>query len=242
MDAIIRESAAEYPAILLACGRTANDFRRAFRRGAAGYHNISANNLAPMELLRDEALDGYAVMRLTREQTTTVKGKAEKLFARDRLIDDPSGAIWLEVIHAHLAGEREAHLDLLLNLRDRGRVLNAADRAAYQIKPYPTSSELGDLPSNDAVLPFAARQYLFYRDKTDRYEQWRSLMTTPVRMLTAYLDNGSMMAARLCRGDEPSGHEHRRHFQARVTRIDVELGAQLEGWAAQWNGKRPEAL
>lgn len=243
LDVVIRESAIEYPTILMCCGRTANDFRRSFRRGPAGYHNVTANNLCPVELLRDEALDGYALIRLTREQARTIKDKAEKLYKRDRIIDDLQGAVWVEVMRAHLTGQSEEHLELLLDLRDRGRVANPNDRAGYQLVPYPVPDELPDnLPSNEAVLPFAARQFLFYRDKRSRYDQWRNLMTTPVRMLTAYLDGASMMEARYCRGDEPGQHEHRKHFQARVDRIENEIGSQLEGWAAQWDGKRPEQL
>ncbi|WP_448538519.1 hypothetical protein [Sphingobium yanoikuyae] len=242
LDAIIRASAREYRTILFCCGRTANDFRRAFRRGPAGYHNVPTNNLAPIDLLRDEALDGYALIRLTREQARTIKDKREKLYERDRIIDDPQGAVWVEVMRATLAGQLEEHLDMLVNLRERGRVVNAADRSDYQLLPYPTKSELPDLPSNEAVLPFAAMQFLRFRRSTARYDQWRSLMITPVRMLTAYIDGESMMAARYCRADEPNRHQHRKHFQARVDRIESEIGPQLQGWAAQWDGKRPEQL
>lgn len=243
LDAIVRDSACEYRTILICCGRTANDFRRAFRRGPAGYHNVQANNLAPVDLLRDEALDGYSIIRLTREQARTVKDKAYKLYQRDRIIDDPQGAIWAKVMRATLTGQLEEHMDLLLNLRDRGRILNAADRSDYHLHAFPTPDELPDnLPSNEAVLPYAAKQYLRYIEFQDRYDQWRKLMTTPVRMLTAYMDGQSMMAARYCRDDEPDSHEHRRHFQARIDRIENEIGAQLEGWAAQWNGERPEEL
>ncbi len=242
LEAVIRDSAVEYPAILLACGITANDFRRSFRRGSAGYHNVQANNLADIEALRAERLDGYSVMRLTREQHKSVKDKSEKLRAGDRLISDPQGKLWMEVLVCMLAGQQDDHIDVLEGLRGQGRVMG--DRSGYDIGPSPTPHDLpDDLPSNEAVLPFAARQFLFYRNRTSgRWDQWRGLMTTPVRMLTAYLDNGSMMVARYCRGDEPSTHEHQRHFMARVERIDVELGDRLASLAAQWNGLRPERL
>lgn len=245
LDDVLRRSASEYPVVLLACGRTANDFRRSFRRGVGGYHSIAFNNLAPLELLVDERLDGYAAMRLSREQHRNVKDKAEKLYERDRLIDDPQGAIWTQLIHAHNAGHKEEHIDLLLNLRDRGRVLNEQDRAGYQVFPPLTVDELPDnLPSNDAVLPFAARQFVTWQERREsiRWTAWRSGITTSVRMLSAYLDGSSMMAARYCRGDEPSSHEHRRHFQARVDRIEEKCGAKLDEWSAAWGGLTPERM
>lgn len=245
LDDVLGRSASEYPVVLLACGRTANDFRRSFRRGVGGYHNIPFNNLAPLDLLVDERLDGYAAMRLSREQHANVKDKSEKLYERDRLISDPQGTTWTQLIHAHMAGQREEHIDLLLNLRDRGRVLNEQDRAGYQLVPFPMADELPDnLPSNDAVLPFAARQFVTWQQRKDdiRWEAWRSGITTSVRMLSAYLDGSSMMAARYCRGDEPSTHDHRRHFQARVDRIENEFGLKLDVFAAEWDGRRPEEV
>jgi len=245
LDDVLGRSASEYPVVLLACGRTANDFRRSFRRGVGGYHNIPFNNLAPLDLRVDERLDGYAAMRLSREQHANVKDKSEKLYERDRLISDPQGATWTQLIHAHMAGQREEHIDLLLNLRDRGRVLNELDRAGYQLLPFPMPDELPDnLPSNDAVLPFAARQFVTWQQRKDdiRWEAWRSGITTSVRMLSAYLDGSSMMAARYCREDEPSTHEHRRPFQARVDRIENEFGLKLDVFAAEWDGRRPEEV
>jgi len=244
LDAVIRESAVEHPVVLLACGRTANDFRRQFRRGTPAYHGVAANDVAPIDLLRDEKLDGYVVMRLTREQHRAVRDKAEKLYGRDRLLSDPQGAIWTQVVHASLAGEREEHIDLLANLRDRGRVLNEQDRQGYQVVPFPTPDELpDDLPANEAVLPFAAHQFLTWQGHKDaiRWEAWRSGMTTPVLMLTAYLEGRSMMEARYCRTGQRDTHEHRRHFQGQVDRI-AGLGSKLDEWAGKWDGRRPEQV
>jgi len=241
LDDVIERSACEYTSILLACGRTANDFRQSFRRGAAGFHVVTAAQVVPRELLLEERLDGYSLLRLSREQTRIVKAKSEKLYARDKLFHDPQGAVWAKIMRAMLSGLSEDHLDLLDDIRSDGLVLGN-DRAGYEIVPFPVADQLPDnLPSNDAVLPFAARQFIFYVDKrSGPYERWRRHMTTPVRMLTAYLDGTSMMAARYCRGDEPGLHEHRSHFQARVDRITDELGHRLDDLAARWDGKRPE--
>ncbi len=244
LNAVIHDSAVEHPVVLLACGRTATDFRRQFRRGTPGYHCIAANDVAPIDLLRDEKLDGYVAMRLTREQHRAVRDKAEKLYGRDRLLSDPQGAIWKELVSASIAGQREEHIDLLANLRDRGRVLNEQDRQGYQVEPLPKRDELPeDLPTNEAVLPFAAHQFLTWQGRRDaiRWEAWRSGITTPVLMLTAYLDGGSMMEARYCRTGQRDTHEHRRHFQGQVDRI-AGLGSKLAEWAAQWDGFRPEQL
>ncbi|WP_288484805.1 hypothetical protein [uncultured Novosphingobium sp.] len=198
-----------------------------------------------MDDLLEERLDGYALMRLTREQHRILKSKSEKLYERDRLISDPQGTTWLAIIEAHLAGEREEHIDLLLNLRERGRVLNEQDRAGYQLVPYPTADQLlQDLPANEAVLPFAAAAFRTWQKRKDaiRWEAWRSGITTSLRMLEAHLDGSSMMEARYCRGDEPGEHEHRKHFHARVDLVEQQLGEELGVLAAKWDGSRPEQL
>ena len=123
VEEAIRAGAAEFSHILLACGRTATDFRRNYRRGSPNWHIVNTNAICPVETLQRERLDGYVLMRLSREQTKNVKLRWAKLREQDRLIHDPQGALWAEVMGCHIDGERDEHLDMLLALRERGRGL-----------------------------------------------------------------------------------------------------------------------
>lgn len=120
LNAVIEESAEEFSHVLLACGVTANDFRRNFRHGSAGYHRIPANDLAELGLLQQERLDGYVVFRMTKDQTWNVKQRWAKLRRADRLIHDPQGRHWARILAATLDGRRDEHVGYLCDLRDRG--------------------------------------------------------------------------------------------------------------------------
>lgn len=119
LDAV-RAGAPEFSHILLACGRTATDFRRNYRIGSPNWHIVNANNLCDVETLARERLDGFVLMRLSREQTKNVKLRWTKLRAQDVLIHDPQGIIWGRIVGAHVVGKREKHLGLLEDLRERG--------------------------------------------------------------------------------------------------------------------------
>lgn len=113
---LIRASAAEFSHLLLACGRTATDFRRNFRRGPAAHNIIYANDLADMASLQVARLDGFAVIRLSKEQARTVKAKWRKLRDQDHLVHDPQGQVWTALMSASLSGDCSG-LDHLAGLR-----------------------------------------------------------------------------------------------------------------------------
>ncbi len=143
VERAVRGGAPEFGHILLASGRTANDFRRNYRQGSPHWHVLPTNSLCSQAALESEKLDGFTLMRLSREQVKNVKLRWMKLRAGDILIHDPQGALWTKLMAAMLAGSRDEHLGLLCDLRDRGDNLveqnalmgseGAVDRAARQL-------------------------------------------------------------------------------------------------------------
>lgn len=115
-----RRGAAEFSHILLACGRTNTDFRRNYRVGSPNWHTIAVNQICPVELSRQERLDGFSIMRLSREQTKNVKFRWAKLAAQDVLVHDPQGVLWAEALGCWIDGKRKEHLSFIASLRDSG--------------------------------------------------------------------------------------------------------------------------
>ena len=120
LEQAIRGGAAEFSHILLACGRTATDFRRNYRVGSPNWHTVWANEICPLDTLATERLDGFAIMRLSREQAKNVKLRWTKLRRQDLLIHDPQGTHWIKAMGCWIDGNRDEHLGTLLDLRDRG--------------------------------------------------------------------------------------------------------------------------
>ena len=115
---LIERSAEEYTHVLLACGRTASDFRRNYRRGCAAHNIVEAREIAPHDALLAERLDGYQALRLTREQHWNVKNRFGKLRAQDQLFHDPQGRVWKELMAGAVAGPSGERVDILTALRE----------------------------------------------------------------------------------------------------------------------------
>lgn len=126
VEAAIRGGAQEFNHLLLATGRTATDFARNYRRGSPNWHTIRANDLCPQAALKGERLDGFVVMRLSREQAKNVKLRSAKLNSGDILLHDPQGTFWTRVVGCWLDGSRNEHVGVLCDLRDRGESPTAA--------------------------------------------------------------------------------------------------------------------
>lgn len=117
LSALLERSAEEYTHVLLACGRTASDFRRNYRRGCARHNIIEAREIAPLDSLLEARLDGYHVLRLTREQHWNVRNRFGKLRPQDQLVHDPQGRIWKGLIASSIAGPSADRIDTLGDLR-----------------------------------------------------------------------------------------------------------------------------
>jgi hypothetical protein len=133
LEMLVRESAAEFSQLLLACGRTSHDFRRNFRRGAANWNVIVANDLAAMDDLRRERLDGFSIIRLSREQAQAVKAKWRKLRDQDYLFHDPQGSAWTLLLRSHVLGQRDG-LELVMGLRTGKQLALKRFQSAEQAK------------------------------------------------------------------------------------------------------------
>lgn len=120
LERVVRDSAQEFTHLLLCTGITATDFRRNFRHGSAGYHVITGVQLAGRAALLGENLDGFSVLRMSKDQTWNVKQRWAKLRRADVLIHDPQGAHWYKLLAAMLDGQRDENVGLLADLRDRG--------------------------------------------------------------------------------------------------------------------------
>jgi hypothetical protein len=113
---MLERSAEEYTHVLLACGRTAHDFRRNFRRGCAAHNVVEAREIAPVDILLRVQLDGFKMLRLTREQHWNVKERMGKVRAQDALVHDPQGRVWKELIAASIAGASVDNIDIFDSL------------------------------------------------------------------------------------------------------------------------------
>ncbi|KKI21967.1 hypothetical protein [Sphingomonas sp. Ag1] len=160
VEAAIKAGAAEFNHVLLASGRTATDFRRNFRVGSPNWHIVNANAICPIGLLQRERLDGFVLMRLSREQAKNVKLRWAKLRDQDRLLHDPQGAHWSEIVGCHVDGERDEHLAVLTGLREAGvnvlAVQLAKGEAEREFHEYKTTNR-------PWVRPFVSR----YEDEAE---------------------------------------------------------------------------
>lgn len=160
VEAAIRAGASEFNHVLLACGRTATDFRRNYRVGSPNWHIVNANAICPLSLLQRERLDGFVVMRLSREQAKNVKLRWAKLREQDILIHDPQGTHWAEIVGCLVDGERDEHLAVLTGLRERGASLVRENMAR--------SVELRDQRQHKELVRFATTPDALFADQ----ERW----------------------------------------------------------------------
>ena len=123
VDKLVAASTTDFTHVMLVCGRTAKDFRRNFRRGCAEFNTVTAVQLVPYETLLKAELDGYSLLRLTKEQHWNVKQRWGKLREQDALLHDPQGAFWTRVLRALLDGRHDGHLSILTDIRDKGQRL-----------------------------------------------------------------------------------------------------------------------
>ena len=138
---LARASSVEFTHIMLACGRTAHDFRRNFRRGSAGHNTIPATDLVPYDDLRPAKLDGYVCFRLTREQYWNVKTRAGKVRIQDAVVHDPQGQWWSLLLHYMLKGPSVEHLGLLIDFQKWKVKLLDPEREEDCLKLYTKLSE-----------------------------------------------------------------------------------------------------
>lgn len=120
VEAACRGGAAEWSHVLIATGRTANDFRRNFRLGSPNEHRVAVNDLAEVSDLQAVGLDGFSVLRLSKEQAKNVKLRWAKLHERDSLLHDPQGAHWSAVLGMWIDGQRAEHIEALRGLYGAG--------------------------------------------------------------------------------------------------------------------------
>jgi hypothetical protein len=123
VEAACRGGAAEWSHVLIATGRTANDFRRNFRLGSPNEHRVAVNDLAELSDLRAIGLDGFSVLRLSKEQAKNVKLRWAKLHERDALLHDPQGAHWSAILGMWIDGQRVEHIEALRGLYGAGNRL-----------------------------------------------------------------------------------------------------------------------
>lgn len=246
LNSLIAQSAHEFTHILLASGRTATDFRRNYRRGAARHNMVAANDIAPHASLLVEKLDGYQVMRLSKEQTRNIKMRWVKLRTCDLLIHDPQGALWARVIGASLAGCNDDNLGLLGYLRDRGENLvevkavkgsqEAVDRAAKQLVRFVAS--FGDNPPDwftvwDAEQQEREARFAWRRANRMIREgaEWHQMNEAEFRLeiekqiviAEAFLDGGNVMAAY----HDPDTSKRHSRLQPRLDRIEREFATAV---------------
>lgn len=123
VEAACRGAAAEWSHVLIATGRTANDFRRNFRLGSPNEHRVAVNDLAELSDLRAIGLDGFSALRLSKEQAKNVKLRWAKLHERDSLLHDPQGAHWSAILGMWIDGQRAEHIEALRGLYGAGNRL-----------------------------------------------------------------------------------------------------------------------
>ncbi|PNU04601.1 hypothetical protein [Novosphingobium guangzhouense] len=255
-DGLVRDTASEFTHLLLACGRTASDFRRNFRRGAASWNVVAANDLAPMEDLKAAKLDGFSVLRLSREQVRTVRAKWRKLRDQDFLTHDPQGALWINLMRSNLLGDCNA-LGALQALRDGEQPSMARfdgdDEAKYA---WFRERELSWRPK--ANEPFPARyaeetedeaSICFSMALADYHLKWRKTVAEPQPRIRERMERNLVVAEAFMDADgfskaywnpETSGrHCSEARLRERFDRVNAAYGdkwreiieAQREGWS-----------
>jgi len=242
LNSLIEQSAHEFSHILLASGRTATDFRRNYRRGCARHNMVAANDIAPHASLLVERLDGYQVMRLSKEQTANIKMRWVKLRTCDLLIHDPQGVLWARIIGASLSASNEDNLGLLGYLRDRGENLvadkavmgtqEAVDRAAKQLVRFVSSfgdntpdwMEEWDAERQEREARFAWRRAnRMIREGAEWHQmndaEFRLEIEKQIVIAEAFLDGGNVMAAY----HDPDTSKRHSRLQPRLDRLQKEL-------------------
>ena len=243
LNQLIEQSAHEFSHILLACGRTATDFRRNYRRGSASHNIVEANKIAPHSALQPAKLDGFVCLRLSKEQTWNVKGRFGKLRPQDVLIHDPQGTIWKGLVAASLAGSRDRHVELLADLRQRPKTLidweDATDVSHLLVKELERQlrglahrededfPQLGEIGARNLAL----RKYVKVKKLLTGEPDYISTFTSvDVRValekclvcVEAYVDGGNVRAA-YCDPDTSQRHCSAARLTARISRVEDRL-------------------
>ncbi|WP_454883985.1 hypothetical protein [Sphingomonas oryzagri] len=248
LEQAVRDSTREFTHVLLATGQTANDFRRNFRVGANGVNILRANDLVAHDALQAEKLDGYVVMRISREQHKNLKLRWAKLRNQDRLYHDPQGTLWMSLMRgwAKAIGEDEI-LRELIHLRDSGVQLTRADEDDHQKRLERASKELvrfavsqafiDDMDWDEAKIHKEGRDSFFgarvvFREGAERYvsvDEWRKRIEERLVVSEAYVD-GECVKAAWANPDTSKRHSTTAQLQARFDRIDKLYGDQ---WRAE---------
>jgi hypothetical protein len=247
LDHLIERSAREFSHVLLACGRTANDFRRSFRRGCARHNIIKASEIAPYEALLPEKLDGFVCLRLSKEQSWNVKERWGKLQPQDCLVHDPQGVIWTRLAHGSIAGPDPERLGILTDLQDRcirfGEIDTVEGLAHVVVKllqrqlrslANKTSEHHPELTDtgyrNLAMEKFVAiRKLLTYEPDymiTHSKADVRKALEECLVCVEAYVEGGNVRAA-YCDPDTSQRHCSEERLHARIARVEdrlLELG------------------
>lgn len=247
LEEAVQLSAQEFTHILLACGRTANDFRRNFRRGCANHNIVTAAEIAPYEALLSERLDGYVCYRLSKEQHWNVRERFGKLRPQDVLIHDPQGGLWTRLIEGRIAGPDLERLGILSDLRERGEALfdldDALDLSTLLLKELERRFRSYAAGASDAMPEFtdvglrnaAVREYV----KIKRLLTWepdyetmfskadvRERLEQCLVVVEAYVDGGDVRAA-LFDPDTSKRHCSEARLFARLSHVEdrlIELG------------------
>lgn len=247
LDALLKESAREFSYVLLACGRTANDFRRSFRRGCARHNIIKATEIAPYEALLSEKLDGFSCLRLSKEQSWNVKERWGKLQPQDALVHDPQGVFWTRLAHGSIAGPDPERMGILSDLRERYEAFGEIDTIeglahvgrkllerqlrslAHKVTDeFPELSETGY--RNLAIRKFVAIKKLLALEPdgltTFSRAEVRKKLEACLVCVEAYVDGGNVRAA-YCDPDTSNRHCSEGRLYARLARVEdrlIELG------------------
>ena len=259
LDEIVRDSASEFTHVLLATGKTAYDFRQNFRHGAHGANLIECNILAGMDALRAEKLDGFVVIRLSKEQTKNVKLRWAKLRDQDRLLHDPQGTTWMGLMRCWLNAVGEAGvIERLVALREQGEQLTAKaaisgsqeglERASKELLRYVRSADYVEkLDWDEAKIHQIGRDSFFSARRIYRegfrlnppnghksVDCWRREIEESLVVAEAYLNGGDVKTA-TADPDTSKRHSTIAQLQARFDRIDKAVGDQ---WRAERRAER----
>lgn len=255
VEELVRGTASEFTHLLLACGRTTTDFRRNFRRGPALWNILAANDLAPVPDLVSVKLDGFSVVRLSREQVRTVRAKWRKLRDQDFLVHDPQGALWSSLMRYSLSGSRDA-LSVLVTLSHGEQPslvrFNGDDEAKYAWfrerelswrpkanEPFPARYD--DEPEDEASLCFSMAL-------ADYHLKWRKNVAEPQPRIRERIERNLVVAEAFLNAEgfgqaywdpETSGrHCSEARLRERIERVNAAYGekwrdiieAQKDGW------------
>lgn len=243
LDAVVKRSAGEFTHVLLATGMTANDFRRNFRVGSNGANLIPVNSMAGHDALTAQKLDGYVVMRLSREQTKNVKLRWAKLRDQDRLLHDPQGSVWMGLLTCWINATSETETIARLNdLRDKGERLtakadvvgqDAVDRSARELLRYIASPvywatvDWDDKKIEEEARSSARYARRIYREGCEWHggvvDTWRKKIEEQLVVAEAFIAGDDVKAASF-NPDTSKRHSTEAQLVARLDRVLEGLG------------------